>query len=74
MDSRTKSEIEFTVFLLHHLSRAWGKSVPDTYQVLADTDILGGYIIPCYDVLHTQGERYLLDDITSFARERGAFV
>ena len=74
MGAQTKSEIEFAVFLLHHLSRIWKKSVPDTYRILSDTGILQNYIIPCYDVLHTQGESYLLDDITSFARERGALV
>ena len=74
MAPETKNEIEFAVFLIHRLSRAWDKTVPETYRILSESNILGGYILPCYDVLHTQGESYLLEDITSYARERGALV
>ena len=28
------------------------------------------YIIKCYDVLHTQGKEYLVEDITDYVREK----
>lgn len=68
----TRNEIEFVVFLIHRLSRAWNKTTPETYRILKESNILGEYILPCYDVLHTQGENYLINDITAFAQERGA--
>ena len=33
--------------------------------------ILDNYIIPGYDVLHTLGKEYLVEDITEFVREKG---
>ena len=30
---------------------------------------MDNYIIKCYDVLHTQGKEYLVEDITDFVRE-----
>ena len=30
--------------------------------------------IQCYDVLHTQGKEYLVEDITEFVREKGVLV
>ena len=41
------------------------------YEILNNTGILDDYIIKCYDVLHTLGEEYLVEDITSFFTERG---
>ncbi|MDK7192681.1 DUF3791 domain-containing protein [Bifidobacterium sp. UMB1197] len=29
------------------------------------------YIVPSYDVLHTQGKEYITNDIVSFMREKG---
>jgi hypothetical protein len=31
-------------------------------------------VIGCYDVLHTQGKEYLVDDITEFVKEKGVNV
>ena len=35
------------------------------------SDILSGYIVPSYDVLHTQSKQYIVDDIISLMREEG---
>ena len=50
------------------------KHEPKVYEVLNSTGILDSYIINCYDVLHTQGKDYLVEDITDFAREKGVQV
>ena len=36
------------------------------YEIVNKTGILDNYIIRCYDVLHTMGEQYLVNDITDF--------
>jgi hypothetical protein len=69
-----KNEIDFSIFLLHRLAHKWGKSVPEAYRVLVDTDVLDGYILKCYDTLHTLGAEYLVDDVTEFVREKGMAV
>jgi hypothetical protein len=68
----TRPSLDFSVFLIHRLADKWGKPTPEVYRVLVDTDILDGYILPSYDTLHTLGTEYLVEDITDFARERGA--
>ncbi|MEY8459944.1 DUF3791 domain-containing protein [Eggerthellaceae bacterium 24-137] len=74
MSERTRDEIAFSVYLLHALAAAWHKSVPDTFRLLQESEIMRDYIIPCYDALHCLGEEYLVDDITGFAREKGYAV
>ncbi len=67
-------EMSFTVFLIHQLAEAWNKKPAEVYEVLEKTGILGEYIVPCYDTLHTMGSQYLVNDITSFALEKGAVL
>ena len=43
-------------------------------KILNSTGIFDDYVIKCYDVLHTQGKEYLVEDITDFAREKGVNV
>ena len=72
MNEQVIREIDFTVFVIHRLMQAWKMSAPRVYRVLQDADIIDGYLVPCYDVLHTLGAEYLVEDITDLARERGA--
>ena len=61
-----KEELDFSVFLIHQLSYAWNKTPGNVYEIVNKTGILDNYIIRCYDVLHTMGEQYLVNDITDF--------
>jgi hypothetical protein len=74
MTQCTKKEIDFGIFILHRLSEKWDKSVPEIYRILTETNILDGYVLNCYDALHTLGEQYLVDDITDFVREEGLTI
>ena len=38
------------------------------------SDILNGYIVPEYEVLHTQGREYIVADILDVMRERGVEI
>ena len=69
-----KKTLEFSVFLIHALADNWRKPYRYVYQVLNETGILDNYIMPCYDVLHTQGQQYLVEDITDFVKEKGVEV
>jgi len=74
MTQCTADEKDFGVFLIHRLAERWGRPVPDTYSILYETDVLDGYILKCYDTLHTLGTEYLVEDVTDFVREKGVTV
>lgn len=69
-----KKELTFVVFVLHALGQHWNMTTPEVYDILNSTGILDDYIIKCYDVLHTLGKEYLVEDITEFVREKGIDV
>ena len=43
----------------------------EVYKRLKESGILYGYIVPSYDVLHTFGSRYLMEDLTDYMKEKG---
>ena len=69
-----KKKLTFVVFILHTLGQHWNMTTPEVYDILNSTRILDDYIIKCYDVLHTLGKEYLVEDITEFVREKGIDV
>ena len=66
-----EKELDFSIFMLYSLASKWGKTPSEVYKILNSTGILDNYIIACYDVLHTQGKEYLVEDITDYVREKG---
>ena len=45
------------------------------YQAFTEqSDILNGYIVPEYEVLHTQSREYIVDDLLDVMKERGVEV
>ena len=69
-----KKELTFVVFVLHALGQHWNMTTPEVYDIFNSTGILDDYIIKFYDVLHTLGKEYLVEDITEFVREKGIDV
>ena len=69
---KNTDELEFAVFCIENIAARFGKNAEEVYQALTEkSDILNSYIIPEYEMLHTQSKDYILDDINSLMEERG---
>ncbi|MCI7334288.1 MAG: DUF3791 domain-containing protein [Oscillospiraceae bacterium] len=52
-----------------------GVGAKKVYDALAKkSNILQNYIVPCYDILHTQGKEYIVEDILSVMKEKGVYI
>lgn len=72
---RNDRELEFAVFCIENVADAIGKPSDAVYRALTGHgDILNQYIVPSYDVLHTQGRDYIVNDIREVMAERGVRV
>ena len=68
-------ELEFAVYCIENVANALGRDSDEVYRALTGKgDILHRYIIPAYDVLHTQGREYIVGDILDVMRERGVIA
>ena len=65
-------ELEFAKFCIENIAAKLGVSAEKVYDPLTEkSDILNDYIIPEYEILHTQGKEYIVDDIIEVMKERG---
>lgn len=65
-------ELEFAVFCIENVAKELVVDGTVAYDMLAvQTDVLQNYIIPCYDVLHTQGKEYIVNDLIDMLKAKG---
>lgn len=66
------SMLDFVIFCIEEVATKLQLPGNVVYDLLTKkSDILSGYIVPSYDVLHTQSKQYIVDDIISLMREEG---
>ena len=63
--------VDFITYCIGNLSRRLNLSVAEVYRRLKQSGILYGYIVPSYDVLHTFGKEYLMEDLIEYMKEKG---
>ena len=76
VDEKIKNfnELEFAVFCIENVAAKLGVGAERVYQAFTEkSDILNGYIVPEYEVLHTQSREYI-DDLLDVMKERGVEV
>lgn len=69
---KNSNELEFAVFCIENVAAKLAVDAERVYQAFAEkSDILNGYIVPEYEVLHTQSREYIVDDLLDVMKERG---
>ena len=72
---KSKDELEFAIFCIESIAASLQTDAPRVYQALNyNSDILKSYIVPEYDVLHTQSKEFIVNDIMDVMRERGVAI
>ena len=65
-------ELEFAIFCIENIAIFLKINAQDVYRMLTEeSDILYHYIVPEYEMLHTQSKEYIVNDIVDFMKEKG---
>ena len=71
----TADELEFAVFCIENVAARLHVHAEAVYKAFTgQSDILYGYIIPEYEILHTQSKEYIVEDLLDVMKERGVEV
>lgn len=70
----SENNVDFVTYCIGNLSRRLGLDAREVYRRLKISGILSEYIIPSYDVLHTFGKEYLMEDLSEYMREKGVLA
>jgi hypothetical protein len=72
--NQDKKIIDFAVYILGKFAAEKQITTPEAYAKLNSVGAIDDYLIPFYDVLHTQGTQSLVADLTEYAQLRGVEI
>lgn len=64
-------ELEFALFCIDFVAKELNQSPTEIYEKLKESGLLENYIVANYEILHTQGKDYLVDDIIRLMKQKG---
>lgn len=66
------NQLEFLVFCIESIAIELNQNASIIYKLLTkNSDILYQYILPLYDILHTQSKEYIVRDILGIMKKIG---
>ena len=68
----SSDQLDFVTYCIGNLSMRLHLPQRTIYLKLKDSGILENYIVKGYEVLHTFGKEYLMDDLITYMQEKGA--
>ena len=69
-----KDSLAFVIYMIHRCANQWNLTPAKVYQMLEETGCIQTYLVPHYEVLHTQSSGYVLEDIQQYLQRRGVAV
>lgn len=66
-----KEDLNFTIYCVGIVAEALGRNARDVYQLMKRGNLIMGYIVPCFDVLHTFSRNYIAEDLIHQMSEKG---
>lgn len=72
---KNQDELEFVIFYIENIALKLNMNGKKVYEAIAEKNyILHDYIIPEYDILHTQSKEYIINDILDIIKKRGIVI
>lgn len=72
MEKMNQDELEFIVFCIENVASELGISGDKAYELLSNkSNILKEYLLPNFEILHTQSKEYIISDIIEYMQLEG---
>ena len=69
-----KESFAFVIYMIHACANSWRKMPSEVYKLLQKNGCIENYLVPHYDILHTEGTEYIVEDIKEYLGIRGVNV
>ena len=67
----SRESMAFVIYMIHQCANHWSLTPSEVYRKLEESGCIRSYLVPHYQVLHTQSSGYVLHDIQQFLQNRG---
>ena len=62
------------IYMIHACANRWRKTAAQVYFALKQSGCLNHYLIPNYDILHTQSTDFVVKDIEEYLAQKDVIV
>lgn len=69
-----KDTFSFVIYIIHACAHDWKQNPSEVYKKMKNTNCITDFLVPNYEILHTQGTRYIVEDIKEYFHVRGVVV
>ena len=70
----SKEAFSYVIYMIHACANKWNMMPSEVYRKLQSVGCIDCYLVPHYDILHTQGTGYIVDDIKEYLAVRGVEI
>ena len=69
-----KDTFSFVVYMIHACAERWERKPSEVYQKMKSINCIMGFLVPNYEILHTQSTQYIVEDIEEYFNIRGIMI
>lgn len=69
-----KEIFSFVIYMIHACANKWDKFPSQVYSAMEKSGCISDFLVRHYDIIHTQGTDYIVEDIGTYLKERGVSV
>lgn len=65
-----QESFEFVVYMIHACANKWNRMPSAVYKKLRDSGCIQKFLVPNYEIMHTQGTDFVVSDIEEYLKVR----
>ena len=70
----TSEVFSFVIYMIHACANRWDSTPVKVYHDMKETGCIDHFLMPHYEILHTQSSDYVVTDIQEYLKLRGVAV
>lgn len=70
----TKDSVSFVIYMIHACANKWGLNPSAVYKQMQRADCITNFLVPNYEILHTQSTPYIVENIREYLNVRGITI
>ena len=69
-----KDSFSYVIYMIHACADNWGHNPSEVYKKMKSANCIMGFLVPNYEILHTQSTQYVMEDIKEYLSVRGISI
>lgn len=69
-----RDSFSYVIYMIHACANSWAYKPSEVYKKMKSANCIKGFLVPNYEILHTQSTQYVIEDIREYLKVRGISI